>query len=326
VSVPARRRGGCCPPAAHGGARGGLKPGVAAVLVAAAGGLWLALAGQRGEPAAHAPAAQAVPAPAARPAAAEPAPAEAQAGTDLVAWRRDRSSLRGTELDGSWALDAQGRLQPSLALRRRFDHLLLLRDGEASAATLTRYIAQEVEAAAGAAAAQQVLDIWQRYLGLLQMSFATRVDLTRADTWGPALAERQRARRDRLGLAWAQAFYAGEEAELQALINAQAGTGGSGAALLAAAAPASGVVVLGPLGPARTALSDAQRERLAAVDAEQARWNERLAQARRDVDALRTAPHLSEPQRRQAIKDWLARDFDAPEQLRIRGLLDLPPE
>jgi lipase chaperone LimK len=313
----------------RGRARGGLKPGLAAVLVAAAGSLWLVLAGHRGEPAVHAPAAQAVPAPAgaaaaALPPGAEPAPAEA--GTDLAAWRRERSSLRGTELDGSWALDAQGRLQPSLALRRRFDHLLLLRDGEASAATLTQYIAQEVEAAAGATAVPQVLDIWQRYLGLLQMSFATRVDLTRPDTWGPALAERQRARRDRLGLAWAQAFYAGEEAELQALINAQAGSGGGGAALLAAAAPASGVVVLGPQGPARAALSDEQRERLAAVDAEQARWNERLAQARRDVEALRTAPHLSELQRREAVRDWLMRNFDAQEQLRIRGLLDLPPE
>ena len=62
------------------------------------------------------------------------------------------------------------------------------------------------------------------------------------------------------------------------------------------------------------------------MDAEQARWNERLAQARRDVEALRTAPHLSELQRREAIRDWLMRTFDAQEQLRIRGLLDLPPE
>lgn len=243
----------------------------------------------------------------------------------LAAWRREHSSLRGTELDGGWGLDAQGRLQPSLALRRRFDHLLLLRDGEASTATLTRAVQEEVQATAGPAAAAQVLDIWQRYLGLLDTRFATQVDVTKPQTWGPALAERQRARRDQLGLAWAQAFYANEEAELQALINQQAGTQARGDTLLAAAAPASGVTVLGPQGPERSTLSAEQRERLDAVDAEQARWAERLAQARREIEALRTAAHLSAPQRREAVEAWLALHFDAREQLRIRGLLELPP-
>jgi lipase chaperone LimK len=250
---------------------------------------------------------------------------QAAAPATLAAWRREQSSLRGTELDGGWALDAQGRLQPSLALRRRFDHLLLLRDGEASIDTLTRAIQQEVQTAAGPAAVAQVLDLWQRYLGLLDRRFATRVDLARPETWGPALAERQRARRDLLGLAWAQAFYAEEEAELQALINQQAGTPARGDTLLAAAAPASGVTVLGPQGPARAALNAEQRERLDAVDAEQARWAERLALARREIEALRHAAHLSALQRREAVDVWLAQHFDAREQLRIRGLLELPP-
>ncbi|HET7867859.1 MAG TPA: lipase chaperone [Burkholderiaceae bacterium] len=243
----------------------------------------------------------------------------------LAVWRREQSSLRGTELDGGWALDAQGRLQPSLALRRRFDHLLLLRDGEASTATLARAIQEDVQAAAGPAAAAQVLDLWQRYLGLLDTRFETRVELARPETWGPALAERQHARRDQLGLAWAQAFYAEEEAELQALINQQAGTQARGDALLAAAAPAPGVSVLGPQGLARATLTAEQRERLEAVDAEQARWAERLAQARREIGTLRNAAHLSDPQRREAVDAWLAQHFDAREQLRIRGLLELPP-
>lgn len=253
------------------------------------------------------------------------AAAETLASAPLAAWRREQSSLRGTELDGGWALDAQGRLQPSRALRRRFDHLLLLRDGEASTATLARAIQEDVQAVAGPAAATQVLEIWQRYLHLLDMRFQTRVDLARPETWGPALAERQRARRDQLGLDWAQAFYGEEEAELQALINQQAGTQARGDTLLAAAAPASGVTVLGPQGLARAALSAEQRERLDAVEAEQARWAERLAQARREIDALRNAAHLSAPQRREAVDAWLAQHFDVREQLRIRGLLELPP-
>ena len=256
---------------------------------------------------------------------APPGTTDTVAPAALAAWRRGESSLRGTELDGGWSLDAQGRLQPSLAVRRRFDHLLLLRDGEAGTAMLTRAIQEDVQAQAGAAAAAQVLDIWQRYLGLLDTPFATRVDLTRPETWGPALAERQRARRDRLGLAWAQAFYAEEEAELLALINAQAGSQAPGHKLLAAATPASGVTVLGPQGLARSELSAEQRERLEAVDAEQARWAERLAQARREIEALRNAAHLSAPQRREAVDAWLAQHFETREQLRIRGLLDLPP-
>ena len=39
-------------------------------------------------------------------------------------WMGAHSSLRGADLDGAWDVDAQGRLRPTIALRRRFDQLL----------------------------------------------------------------------------------------------------------------------------------------------------------------------------------------------------------
>ena len=98
-----------------------------------------------------------------------PTPAAEQPGLrDPAAfgrWLEEHSSLRGVELDGSWDVDGQGRLRPTLALRRRFDQLLTLA-GEARVEEIGAYIEHEVRDLVGAPGAAAVLDAWQRYLAL----------------------------------------------------------------------------------------------------------------------------------------------------------------
>jgi lipase chaperone LimK len=219
-------------------------------------------------------------------------------------WMAERSALRGTALDGGWGLDAQGQVRPSLALRRRFDHLLQLQ-GQAPLPRLSAWLAQQARQELSEADVQQVMSVWQAYLGLL----ASAGPVPRPDD-GPALAaaldtEAQR-RRAWLGLAWAEAFFGEDEAAWR-----QRQAHGP--------APAEPLIDRGRLSPEAA-------QRLAEEEAEQARWTRRLAEARAELQRLRQAPELSAPQRDEAIARWLDERF-APggERLRARALLGLPP-
>ena len=238
---------------------------------------------------------------------AQPAKAAAAVARDPAAfgvWMAQHSSLRGTQLDGAWDIDARGQLDPTLALRRRFDQLLTLR-GEADVAELGAYIAHEVREQAGNIAAQQVVALWQKYLTLQQHSFTTHADARDRQTWAAALAERQQARRRILGPEVAAAFYADDEAQLQALMQGRT-----------EATPNTGID--------RKSLSADALERLRQEEAAWADWERRLAEARRDIAALQAAPELSDLQRRQSIARLLAQRFDASEAMRVRALLQLP--
>jgi lipase chaperone LimK len=214
-------------------------------------------------------------------------------------------SLSGTEADGDWAVDANGELQPSINLRRRFDYYLTLQ-GETPLEQVATHLRTQVQAAHGAKAAQQVMDLWARYLRLQQHAWAMQVDLQRPDTWAAALAERSAVRRQLLGLAWAEAFYRAEEDELRALITqTQDGqTAGNSAAPGAVPVPDA-----------------AQRE--AQVEAQWQQWSQRIDAARSQVQQLRQAPELSEMQRNAAIDAYLGQQFSGSELVRARALLQI---
>jgi len=220
-------------------------------------------------------------------------------------WIEAESSLRGTELDGSWDVDTRGEFKPTLALRRRFDHLLTL-IGEARVEELTAFIGHEVQAWGGPAARTQVLQAWERYLALQRHPFRMPVQLNDRNALLAALGERQQVRRQLLGPVLAEAFFAAEEAELQALLQ-------HGVRSEAQAAS--------PIDPARL---DAQaRQRLQQEEAAWADWERRLAQARQDVQALQAEHQLSDPQRQAAIDQLLAQRFAPGEAVRVRALLQL---
>ncbi len=217
-----------------------------------------------------------------------------------------RGSLIDTELDGDWAWPGQGGLRPGAGLRRRFDHLLS-RQGELPLAALQAELTKLARAELPPALADEVLALWTRYLALQQHPWRTHVHPRRPETWRPALAERQQVRRQHLGPAWGQAFYADEERELIATIVA-----------LESGQPA-------PASPEPTPpLHPQAAEREAAVQAEWQAWERRMAEARTELARLRAAPELTEPQRQAAANRLMAERFQGTEAVRARALLGLP--
>lgn len=232
-------------------------------------------------------------------------------------------SLREAALDGDWGVDAQGRLQPSLALRRRFDQLLTTL-GEVNLDELTAWLLDRTLRDVGPQASTEIMAVWERYIALQERRHATAARLDDPRSWAQALAERQRVRREILGPVWAEAFYRDEEEAMRRRIEQG----------LQASSPASSTLdpLLHPdpqldadeLHRRRIAQFGAEAaERLRAEDEAEALWQARLAQARAQVQALQQAAHLSEPQRRDAIEGWIASHFDEREQWRVKALLGL---
>jgi lipase chaperone LimK len=253
---------------------------------------------------------KAAPAAGVRVAQAGPAVAPVPAGrspAQFVRWLEEHSSLRGADLDGSWDVDGQGNFKPTIALRRRFDQLLTL-SGETPIEQITAFIEHDVRELVGADAAAAVLDAWRRYLELQRYAWRTGVQLNDRSSLAAALAERQQVRRRILGVELAQAFYAEDEAQLQALIQSQPSP-----------APEQTLRI------DRSRLDAAALARVQAEDAAWADWQRRLEAARREVQALQTAPELSALQRDEAIARLIAQRFDAKEAVRVRALLHLPP-
>lgn len=221
------------------------------------------------------------------------------------------SSLADTQADGTWSIGPDGQAQPSLALRRRFDYFLLLQ-GERDIAALTADIQRQVSAAHGQIAAQQVMALWSSYLQLQQHRWTTQVDMQRPSTWSSALTERSMKRREQLGIAWAEAFYRDEEADLRQQIAKSNGQA-NGQDLTTASAAERNLPTALPYAP----------QRQAEVDAEWQQWSKRLEAARSQIAKLQQAPELSEPQRADAVAAYVTSQFSGSELLRVKALLKL---
>jgi lipase chaperone LimK len=218
------------------------------------------------------------------------------------------SSLTGTEPDGAWPLDAQGDLAPNIAVRRRFDYFLTL-TGERSLPEIKAAMLESAQSLAPRARAS-VERVWTAYVGVHQHAWASQVDLRDPRSWSAALAERRSVRRQRLGPAWAHAFYAEEESELERMI----------ASVNSGSQAVQAVVAVANQPPA---LPDApQRE--AATQQEWAAWEARLEAARQQLQAIESNPAMSSVQRREAIDRWLIERFSGTDLMRVRALLQLP--
>ncbi len=236
--------------------------------------------------------------------AAAPSASAPRSPEDFEHWLEEKSSLRGVSLDGAWDIDSEGRLKPTMALRRRFDQLLSL-VGEATLDEITAYVDHDVTALAGPAAAQQVLDVWRHYVELQKQAFNVQVDMRDRSTWAPAQAERQQARRRVLGDVVARAFYAQEDAMLQAVL----------------ASPPS--VVGGFQSIDKSSLPADAAERLRQEEVAWADWERRLGEARREQSSLQSHEEMSQTQRDEALSRYIAQRFKADEVVRIRALLQV---
>jgi lipase chaperone LimK len=217
------------------------------------------------------------------------------------------TSLAGTQPDGDWGVDAQGQLKASRALRQRFDYYLSL-IGEMPLADIQAMVWHAAKQTLKEPALGQVMALWDRYVQLQKHAWKHAVDLRQSASWSAALTERQIVRRQMLGADVAQAFYADEERELQDML-ARLNSGQN-------SATPQQELVAGERHPQAS-----QRE--AEVQAQWQQWDQRIAAARKQVQAIAQAPELSAPQRQQAIEQHLASQFQGTELIRARSLLGI---
>ena len=260
-----------------------------------------------------------------RPAHAEPSPHGGLTPSQTRERLFRHGSLAGTAPTGDWCVRG-AQLQPCEALRHRFEYYLLAQ-GEVNAADLRALVADELTRAHGPAPVADVLALWDRYAALRAHPYRTVFDPRNLTTWRALLDEQQRTRRQILGDAWAQAFFAAEEAEARSdLAHLERG----------AALPADPGLPVPSTGQAASA--DATRavhservarygaaaaDRLTQADAQWADWRRRLQTAQSEWARLQAAAELSPPQRRQAIDSHIQAHFRPDERRRVAALLAL---
>jgi len=167
--------------------------------------------------------------------------------------------------------------------------------GPMSADEIGAVLAAEAAEACGAAAGPQAAQIWRAYQeATLAAAGVISVDRAAIEKVSQAAAA---ARRRCMGVEWAEAFFGEDERLL--------------AAQLAKHVPAA---------PLPQPLPDAD-QRTAAVDASWRSWQQRIAEARKEVDALRSDTTLSAETRASQLTALLERRFEPDERLRAAGLL-----
>lgn len=231
--------------------------------------------------------------------------------------------LSQTQAAGDWGVDAQGKLHPDLALRKRFEHYLLAL-GSASAAELRALIEDEARKAHGDKAAAEIMSVYDQYWALRSHPPTQRLVLNERETWEPAFLELKAMRRQYLGPVWAEAFYKAEENEFLNFVAQADGKAGPDRNDVNMPVPQMGPGKdANAVHAERVALyGEAAAQRLAQADAEWADWERRLAGARAESQRVQSSPELSEVQRQQAMDQYIQSHFPPDERVRARGLLN----
>lgn len=261
------------------------------------------------------------------PAAAAPAPRDA---AGLRRMLQTTGSLRDTEVDGEWPVDAQGKLVPSILVRRRFEYFIAA-SGEVTPQEIAALIEDDARRTLQAPAVAEAMGLLQRYLEARGEASRYKPDTRDAQSMRAALSGLHAARERILGTAWARAFYGEEEAYFETQIQRVelANSGAAGAAQAAEQQKGDSALLM-PAGKDPAALHDARLKaygaeataRMEAVDAQWARWNARIEQGRKEVARIRGTANLSEVQKHAQVAAYLDANFSDPsERARAQALL-----
>ncbi|TAL21035.1 MAG: hypothetical protein EPO01_12225 [Aquabacterium sp.] len=259
--------------------------------------------------------------------------AGASAPRDAASLRRmlqTTGSLRDTEVDGEWPVDAQGRLVPSLLVRRRFEYFIAA-GGEVTPQEVAALIEDDARRSLRPPAAAEAMSLLQRYMEARGEASRYKPDTRDAQSMRAALAGVHAARERILGPAWARAFYGEEEAYFETQIQrVELANSGAAGAAQAAEQQAGDSALLTAAGKDPAALREARLKaygaeataRMESVDAQWTKWNARIDQGRKEVARIRGAANLSPVQKQAQIQAWIEANFsDPPERLRAQGLL-----
>lgn len=217
-------------------------------------------------------------------------------------------------MDGSWSIE-RGRLHPTLALRQRFDHYLLGLD-LCSEQDLRSLVKDDATRQVGATMAADILAVWDAYARLRQHTPQHPFKQNDRSTWHAHVDELRMVRRAALGPAWADAFFAQDDASFKQYL-AQLSTERNDQATSVAHAD---TLATPPQLQGNAALAEptAASERMAVAD-----WDRRLADSQAELQRLQDVRELSPEQRRQAMHQHVQTHFQGDEALRVQALLDL---
>lgn len=290
----------------------------------------------------------------ATPSGAPPRPPDATHAVahdaSLQAWRSLEASLRGSEFDGAVGIGPRGRVLPDTALRRLFDHVLSL-VGELGPDRIRALLADHLLQLHGTAIAQQVLDLFDRYVGL--QSAIARADLAAIADPAERLRRLAALRRAWFDADTAEALFGEDERYADYAVRRialatdrtrDAATRAADVAALEATLPEPTRAALAEAGtPAlvleqqrqfdrlgidaatrraeRAALwGEAAADRLAALDTERAAWDARVRDYVAAREAILRDAALTPAAREQRIIALRAARFDAAGQRRVAAL------
>lgn len=252
-------------------------------------------------------------------------------------------SLRGAELDGALRMDESGQLVQDRELRRLFDHLLAGM-GEVSLDALRQRLREHALGIGGERLARQALEAFERYTDYLRRE--AELGLSRIADLGERLDAAMALRRSLLGDELSEAFFGEEERYARDTLSRLQGGEGETDAPEAERWRAERIDATEhqraleqteqfehfALPPAqrhaeRTALyGEAAADRLAALDAERAAWQQRLSEWRTERARILADARLDAAARERLLQAELASRFDEAEQRRVRALDELPPD
>jgi lipase chaperone LimK len=260
------------------------------------------------------------------------------------------TSLRGSDLDGQVRQLTDGRVVPDAGLKRLFDHLLSLY-GEADLMRIRAHLNDMLVKRYGPVSAQQALDWFDLYSVYLQA--VAEVNPAQITDPRQRLARVKALRRQWLGEEMAEGFFSDEEAladyslkrmEIARDTTLPEATRRERLQQLTAALPAElravrddalttqiaeeqaqrferGAVDEAARLRERTALWGAEAaQRLAALDRENAAWDQRVADYIGARDKIRADASLNAELRNEALNQLRSRAFTPPERRRVEAL------
>ncbi len=229
--------------------------------------------------------------------------------------------LQGTEPAGEWCITPAPSLKPCRGLRSRFEYYFLGL-GQVTAPEIRSLVQDEAQRAHGALLAGQIMSVFDQYWSLRNHEWTNHFSQNDRSTWTPLFEEQKAVRRQILGVAWANAFFAEDEQHfVDHLAQLESGRP-------APPDPGEPVPQMSPgkdpgaIRAERVArYGEEAADRLAEVDAEWEAWDRRVNAARAEWTRLQASANLSTQQQQEAMNRYLTEQFQGKDLLRARGLI-----
>jgi len=264
-------------------------------------------------------------------------------------------SLEGTDVNGGIRVDEQGRMALHRDVRRLFDYYLSLR-GRVPNENIRALLRQHLEASQPGSVVKEALALYDRYGALIdaETKYAeewTERDLTASEQVASVLEERHKLRREYLGEALSEAFYQDQEQyeafqleRMKISTNLNLGEEEKKAALEAAESLLSPQqrairkqtfawldikqIARQPIESLDAEGADAIRQRfgddaldrLAAVEQERQRWEQKREAWLAEKARLAKRSDLSEDEKKTQLQDYGQTHLDASEVRRMQAL------